>query len=222
MNKVYIDLTNKRFGNLIVIKRDETAPKGKGKCAVWECQCDCGNRCFYKTYELKNGTRAACPECRKKLIDYSTRTKHGERRTRLYRIWEHIKGRCQNPNNDMYKYYGGRGIKVCEEWQEFIPFRDWALANDYQEELTIDRIDFNGNYEPSNCRWATRKEQANNRSTNCFLEYNGETKTFQQWSEITGISARSISQRNKRGWTADRILTEPVIPGKRYSYEHTR
>lgn len=221
MNKVYIDLTGKRFGSLLVVKRDETAPKGKGKSAIWECQCDCGNKCFYKTYELKNGSRTACSECRKKLVDYSTRTKHGERRTRLYRIWEHIKGRCQNSNNDAYKYYGGRGITVCKEWQEFIPFRDWALANGYRDDLTIDRIDVNGNYEPSNCRWATRKEQANNRSTNCFLELDGKRKTFKEWEEITGIPAKSISLRNKRGWPIERILSEPVISRKSCYYNQT-
>lgn len=122
-----------------------------------------------------------------------------------------MKGRCQNPNNDAYKCYGGRGISVCEEWQEFIPFRDWALANGYQKGLTIDRINNNGNYEPSNCRWATRKEQANNRSTNCFLEFNGERKTFKEWSEITGISAKSISLRVNKGWNVERILTEPIV-----------
>jgi hypothetical protein len=129
--------------------------------------------------------------------------------TRLYRIWGNIKSRCYNTNIRQYKDYGARGITVCNEWlNSFEVFYEWAMANGYSEELTIDRIDVNGNYEPSNCRWITMKEQSKNRTDNHHLTHNGETKTIAEWSEITGIHRATIESRLKAGLTIEQALTK--------------
>ena len=120
----------------------------------------------------------------------------------LYNRWVGIKYRCNCPTATNYKYYGGRGIKVCDEWNKsFVPFCKWALENGYREDLTIDRINTDGNYEPSNCRWATVKQQANNRTSNNIVEFNGESHTLTQWSEITGIKMATIWARLQKGWS---------------------
>ena len=135
------------------------------------------------------------------------KTIHGQRRTKLYGVWCTMKSRCNNKNTRSYKDYGGRGIKVCEEWfNSFGSFYEWSIQNGYKEGLQIDRIDNNGNYCPENCRWITRKENMNNTSKNVFLEYNGDTKTLSQWSDIVGTSEKLISERLKRGWSAEQAL----------------
>lgn len=117
-------------------------------------------------------------------------------KTKLYRVWSTMKERCYNPNHIKYKNYGARGITICDEWKNsFKAFRDWAYANGYEEGLSIDRIDNNKNYEPSNCRWATMTQQANNKSTNRLIEIDGETHTMTEWSRISGIKAQTIWAR---------------------------
>lgn len=125
--------------------------------------------------------------------------KGGLSRTRLYGIWCKIKGKCYTKTDDHYKWYGSRGITVCEEWKNsFITFREWALNNGYSDNLTIDRIDNNGNYEPSNCRWVDMKTQANNRRSNLYLTFNGETKRIYEWCKILGIKYNTLYMRYKR------------------------
>lgn len=143
----------------------------------------------------------------------------GGRKTRLNNIYAHIKTRCYNPKSDHYKYYGARGITICEEWlnpevadrtsgmtKGFEAFKKWALENGYQENLTIDRIDVNGNYCPENCRWVTRKIQMNNTRRNHLLTYKGETKNITEWAKITGISVTALTKRIRRNWTIERAL----------------
>lgn len=133
----------------------------------WICKCDCGTEKAYMPYKLIKGKTKTCgcgkvERCRVMTDKY--RVKHGGKKTRLYNIWHGMKQRCQSPTNKDYVNWGGRGIKVCEEWStDFGAFRDWSLANGYADDLTIDRINNDGNYEPSNCRWVTLKEQAQNR-----------------------------------------------------------
>lgn len=137
--------------------------------------------------------------------------KHGMRYTRIYDIWRAMRQRCQNPNCINYHNYGGKGIRVCEEWDKnFQTFYEWANQNGYEDHLTIDRIDVNGNYCPENCRWSSYKNQANNKSNNRYLEYNGELHTLGEWSEITGIKLATIWARMKRGWTVCETVTIPV------------
>ena len=117
---------------------------------------------------------------------------------RLYQTWVDMKRRCYAKNRESYKYYGLRGISVCDEWKnDFEKFKTWAMANGYEENLTIDRIDVNGNYEPHNCKWSTIREQNNNKRTNKVLEFEGEQHTISEWSRITGIGESTINKRNK-------------------------
>lgn len=136
--------------------------------------------------------------------------KHGLSNTRLHRIWHSMYCRCYYKSTNQYKNYGGRGIKVCEEWkhmQGFINFYNWAINNGYKETLTLDRIDNNKGYCPSNCRWITPKEQSNNRRNNVYYIFNGETKTSKQWCELYNISQTTLLDRLKRGWTLEQALT---------------
>jgi len=132
------------------------------------------------------------------------------KKTRLYRIWTNMKSRCANPNVAAFKNYGGRGITVCAEWRDsFEAFQDWATSSGYRDDLTLDRVNNNGNYEPSNCQWEDRVAQGNNSRRNRLIEHNGETHTISEWSRITGLSRDTIRLRiDRRGWDVGRALTE--------------
>lgn len=129
--------------------------------------------------------------------------------SRLNKIYNGMKDRCLNPCSPSYKNYGGRGISICQEWNNFHNFAEWAKNNGYQDDLTLDRIDVNGNYEPSNCRWITLKEQQNNRTNNHLITYDGETKTLQQWGEKLGIKWTTLYKRLQSGWSVERALKTP-------------
>lgn len=138
--------------------------------------------------------------------------KHGLRNTRLYNIWRSMRQRCSNPKCVNYHNYGGRGISVCSEWdQDFVSFYQWAITNGYSNELCIDRIDCNGNYEPINCRWASYKKQNNNRRSSKYLVFNSQKHIIAEWADITGIKAATIGARLNRGWTAEEALTSPLV-----------
>lgn len=182
---------------------------------LWKIRCKCGKE-FIAQPSDSNGR---CRECAMELV-YKGNRKHGEspntnkNATRLYGIWENMRARCGNKKNPNYKDYGGRGITVCDEWSEYMAFKNWALKNGYNPSLTVDRIDVNGNYCPENCRWATQKEQCRNTRFNHLLTYNGETKTLAEWSEISGIPYHALKNRiNRYGFTPEEALTIPVKRG---------
>lgn len=138
--------------------------------------------------------------------------KHGMGHSRIYFIWKSMKQRCHNKNSSNYERYGGRGIKVCDEWRnDFQNFYNWSIQNGYSDDLTIDRINNDGNYDPSNCRWATAKEQSNNKRNNKHYECNGETHTLGEWGSILGISSATIWARLKRGWSVEKTLTQKLL-----------
>ena len=203
------DLTNQKFGRLTAIKRIKSK-----KNAKWLCKCDCGNTVEVYAFNLTRGNTKSCG-CYHKDRTSEAKLIHGERYTRLFNIWAGMKARCYNKTDPSYKNYGGRGISVCEEWRKsFVNFRDWAKSNGYKDSLTIDRIDNNGNYCPENCRWATAKQQSNNRRSNVYVTINGETHTVTEWSEINGISYHTIASRRRKGWSDVDAVT--IVPfGKR-------
>lgn len=127
---------------------------------------------------------------------------------RLYSIWHNMKSRCYYRKSEKYKDYGGRGIIVCDEWRNnFQAFYDWAMSHGYADDLTIDRKDVNGNYEPSNCRWVTQKEQHNNTRKNHYITYNGETKTAAEWARQYGIHRCVLNNRIRRGWNFEKAIS---------------
>lgn len=191
-----------RFGKLTVV---ELVHDGLYDDRVWRCRCDCGNIANAKEKYLKNGHRKSCG-C---LIGRHMAT-HGETKTRLFKIWSSMHERCEREKHPHFKDYGGRGVTVCDEWDEFIPFREWSLQNGYNDLLTIDRKNSDGNYEPSNCRWVTMKTQQNNKRNNHTIELNGEVHTISEWSEITGIGKTTIKERINMGWPIEDVLTKPV------------
>lgn len=201
------DLTGQRFGKLTVISRAENDKNGKAR---WNCRCDCGNFCIVSRSNLKSGNVKSCG-CSTKEFQSNSHKTHGMRYTRLYKTWNNMKDRCNNPKCHAYANYGGRGIKVCKEWQEnFMNFYDWAMQNGYSDSLTIDRINVNKGYCPENCQWANTRQQSNNRRNNHFIEYHGKVHTLKEWSEIFRIPYVDMKSRTKDGWPIEKILNTPV------------
>lgn len=197
------DIINKTYGYFKVIKQEgDDGYYHK----TYLCRCVCGNTRHLTKATLKNGTPSC--GCKRYETASSKRKTHGMTKTRLYHIWQDMKARCYRKNNKNYDLYGGRGITVCEEWKNsFETFYEWSMANGYSDSLTIDRVDSNGNYEPSNCRWATQKQQCNNFSRNRILTLDGVSKTMSEWADITGISYTTIRARlNILHWSVEKAL----------------
>lgn len=150
------NLAGKRFGRLTVLSRAETLKPGKAR---WHCRCDCGNDIDVLAWNLTSGAQHQCSACASEA-QAKTLTRHGASRTRLYRIWGDMLQRCDNPNIGNYRTYGGKGVKVCTTWRDFEVFQQWATASGYADDLTIDRIDPAGDYEPENCRWLPKSENS--------------------------------------------------------------
>lgn len=201
-----IDLIGARFARLVV-KRYAGADKHNR--ATWECLCDCGATIVAAGANLRHGYVKSCGCLWAEKNTGVTLDEVGNQ-TRLYQIWNGMKQRCRNPHHVSYPDYGGRGIRVCEEWIEFRPFHDWAMVNGYRDDLTIDRIKSNEGYHPGNCRWATREVQGNNTIRNRQIEFRGETKTLANWAKAMGVKYSTLCRRLAQGWSVERALTEPV------------
>ena len=208
-----IDLTGQQFGRLTVIREQK---KRQNNHIIWLCQCQCGKKKFIRGGDLRSSRTRSCgcyKNERASQAAIKTHTTHGDAGkniARLYNIWQGMKKRCSRKNNKDYGNYGGRGIKVCKQWQDYRAFRKWALANGYKEELTIDRINNDGNYTPKNCRWVTNKENARNTSMTRWITIKAETKPLVEWCELFGISYTVAHGRLARGWESEDALTRPV------------
>lgn len=197
MNK--INMIGKKFGKLTVIEEQEE--RNKRKEIIYKCECECGNIVYVRGISLRNGSTKSCG-CLKG-------EKHGKYKHRLYSIWKNMKNRCYNEKYYQYKDWGGRGIVVCDEWKHsFEAFYNWAMNNSYRDDLSIDRIDNDGNYKPSNCRWLTTKEQSYNRRSNVYLTYDGKTQTIMGWAKELNIKHITIYARRLRhkDWTDEQCL----------------
>ena len=204
MGRKCINLTGERFGKLTAISIDH---KGNGSRTYWKCKCDCGGTRIVSNDHLRNGDVTDCGCYRKHISHWQ---KHNMSNSRLYTIWSLMKQRCHNKKRVEYKDYGGRGIKVCDEWLNSTTFIDWALNNGYSDELTLDRIDNNGNYCPSNCRWVDKKTQMRNRRNNHCVTYKGQTKTLTEWAEENGLTYAQLLKRLKLGWSFEETISKPI------------
>ena len=205
-----LELTGQRFNRLTVISKAEN----RNGFTYWNCICDCGNIKTVKGVSLTKGYTKSCG-CYSRELTAKRNKDNADgkfRDERLYRIFYGMMTRCYNPNESEYLRYGGRGISVCKEWRNnFFAFQEWALNNGYNETLTIDRINNDGDYEPNNCHWATMKQQSNNRRSNLQLTFNGETKSASEWSEIVGLNRSVIYGRIKHNWSVKDALTTPLM-----------
>lgn len=198
------DMTGRKFGRLTVLRFSHMI----GKHSYWVCRCECGNSHTTRSDSLKSGAVKSCG-C---LNQEAKVIKHGLSRTKIYHVWAAMKNRCTNPNDRNYHHYGGRGIQICDDWlNNFETFYKWAISNGYREGLEIDRIDNEGNYEPGNCKWVSRKDQCNNRRVNRKITFNGKTQTITQWAKETGINENTLYARIVRfNWTLEKALTSPA------------
>lgn len=197
----FLDLSGDRFGRLTVVK----VSYKKHRKYHWLCKCDCGNTTIVAGTSLRNGQTKGCGCTRGK-----NRLKHGGFGTQLYSTWANMLQRTTNEKRQDYNRYGGRGITVCDEWRQYENFRDWSISNGYNDDLTIDRINVNGNYEPNNCRWVTVDVQANNKRNNILIEYNGEERTLAEWAKTTEIRYCTLLYRIRSGWSVDTAFNRPT------------
>lgn len=199
-----LDLTNKRFGKIVCIKPLEKNNHGE---IVWLCKCDCGNYCKKSSGAFKNISKIASCGCMKGKKPHNVYVDL-ENYKPIHECYTNMKTRCYNPNYELYSRYGGRGIKVCDEWKNnFKEFYNWAI-NGWKKELTLDRINNDDDYKPDNCRWVDRVEQANNRHTNYLIKYKGEIKTMAQWSKILKIDYSFIQIRMYKNKTMEEVVEE--------------
>ena len=200
-----IELKGRRFGRLLVKK---WKPGSGANHGGWLCVCDCGNTVIEQSTDLVRGKVNSCGCLRREVTGNNRRT-HGECKTRLYRTWSGMKQRCTNPKRKSYRDYGARGIKVCPEWSNsFQQFEMWAKSSGYSDTLTIDRINPDGNYEPSNCRWVNKTQQARNVRNNIKITINRSTRLLVEWCEIFGAEYDTVYGRIRWGWDPVSALTE--------------
>lgn len=205
----YIDektFLGKKVGKITIVEYLGKIKKEKGdNHRFWLGKCECGKNIYLRQTDILKETRKSCPKCNRSSY------KHGMTNTRLFHIWQNMRGRCYCKTNYDYKDYGNRGIKICDEWEyEFLNFYNWAINNGYSDELTLDRIDNEKDYCPENCRWSTAKFQSNHKTNNVYYTFKRKTQTSKQWCDEYGISQTTFIDRLKRGWTLEQALTIPT------------
>lgn len=222
----------KRVGKLTLIKKIRL-PSGRYTRGGWLCKCDCGNLTKVRTDCLGDGGTISCG-CYNKEHNYANSnhklhqkysgsdSQSHSRYYKIYHTWLHIKDRCYNPRCKSYSNYGGRGIKMCDEWKNnYQAFKNWSLSHDFHQtsspmDMTIDRIDVNGNYEPSNCRWVGIDIQANNKRNSHYIVFHGKRYTVATLAHKYNLNRVTIYRRLKLGWTGDRLVSKP------YEYKNTK
>lgn len=194
------DLSGNIYGYLTVLRRSSDKGNGKKPVIKYICRCVCGKEFDVKSDSLLSGHTVSCG---------CIKIKHGyANKERLYNIWKCMRQRCNNPKNPSYPRYGGKGVTICDEWNDYQGFRNWALSNGYDDTLSIDRINPDGNYCPKNCRWADDKTQMNNQTRNHFIEYKGQRYTMAQLADKLHLSYAAIQHRIERGWDIERIIKQ--------------
>lgn len=192
LRKMIDDIKGERFGRLIVLEHVGFADN---RVALWRCKCDCGNEIIVRQCNLRNGNTRSCG-CLLKDISIKKHTTHGLTKTRLHNIWAKMKERCYNPHRPAYKNYGGKGVGVCDEWKDnFLEFYDWSISNGYNDDLTIDRVDSNGDYSPLNCRWVTLSENVRQKSKNSFITIGNLSLTIHEWAIRLNMSPATLMSR---------------------------
>jgi len=209
-----IDLKGKRVGRLMVLRRGENTAQGQPQ---WHCICDCGCFTLVRGDLLRNEKTKSCGCLKAEMLKSGMFKTHGASKSRLYSVWQTMKKRVFDKNRKDYKHYGGRGIKICDEWvNSFDSFYGWAISSGYSPELTIDRISNDEDYSPNNCRWVDMSTQANNKRNNRRVAVNGENKTHMEWAREIGGNATIIRDRIERlGWSAEKAITTPVKKQKK-------
>lgn len=204
-------LIGQRFNRLTILDIWKDEEKGYYMC---KCRCDCGNLRENRLTYVKNGAIKSCGCIKYKYRSLPGKTEcifDGRAAHPLHKVWNSMLDRCENPNNPMFPIYGARGISVCEEWRDFRKFVEWSNSvGGRPDGYSLDRIDTDGNYCPENCRWADEETQQNNKRTNRYLTYKGETLSLSQWSRKTGLSRCAIQYRFMQGWSAEDILEVPL------------
>lgn len=203
-----MELTGRKFGRLTVLGFSHSEKYIK----YWTCRCECGTIKSIRQQSLLSGNTTSCgcyqKERSKSIGERSL--KHGDFGTKLYGIWNGMKTRCYNKNHKYYADYGGRGIKVCDEWKDYIGFKQWAIPAGYHEGLSIERIDVDGDYCPENCKWIPLSEQNRNKRNTIHIKYEGKLYTMKEIAKITGLKERTIKGRYERGWSPEKIFNTPL------------
>ena len=208
------DLTGKTINSIYVISKSREEYYDGHKKTYWKCKClNCGN--VFETRGDRLTKRRPIKTCQ-----YCARnTSRGLSKTRMHAIWSSMIQRCDNENNPAYHNYGGRGIKVCERWLDFNNFYDDMIGS-YSDDLTIDRIDCNGDYCKENCRWATREQQNRNTRRNWKIKYHGQEKCLSEWCESLGLPYNTVRYRLRRGWGVVKAFEAPIVKGGSTHGEH--
>lgn len=211
------DITGQTFGRLTAIRFSHQAEKSRA--AYWLCRCSCGSLHTASGAQLRCGGVRSCGcsvKGKRGPVTHGLSLGPDGKRSRLYSIWANMLSRCRNPNISSYRAYGARGITVCEEWTDFPAFHAWATSNGYAADLSLDRIDNDGNYEPANCRWVTFERQNKHRRDTRYITFGGQTLPVSDWAVKLGLNVGTLrSQLGELGWDVERALTTPVGKGKR-------
>lgn len=208
------DITGYRFGRLVAVSLSDSSSDGRPQ---WLCRCDCGAEKIARSNDLRNGKTKSCGCLQRDSgranapLAAAALVTHGMCGTRLERILKGMVQRCTNPNVIAFRDYGGRGIQICSEWlDDRGKFFKWAMSSGYEDNLTIDRIDNEKGYSPSNCRWVDRKAQANNTRKNRLLEYNGKSMTLSELASFAGVTTKTLWYRLNAGWDIERAVNTPT------------